>query len=210
MSYTLEEYRALADLLLFYACGINGRGEKDPVYVSVTEGRDTTPGYSSCADLGHWLHYRLGLRGSWINRKEHKGWKVGMNVSRLAYSPIADSFPQEPYECGDIGIIWSLPDTTDAHVLVFRGALPSGYATAEYGQPGGALKDRKVVGGLIGKRRIHRILRLQEAIDTCAGSGALVEPDKKILRLAIDYCNPYFAGEILDHAEKLLARPWAL
>lgn len=209
--YSIEEYRQLADLLTFYACGASGRGEKDPVYISVTEGRDTVPGYSSCADLAHWLHFRLGLRGSWINRKEHKGWKVGLNVSRLAFSPIADKFPREPYECGDIGIIWARTDTTDAHVLMFRGLMePGTYATSEYGQPGGALKSRQISEGKIGKRKIHRVLRLQEAIDTCSSANLLLPPDIKTLKLALDYCSRYFSGEVLDQCEKLIARPWSL
>lgn len=210
MTYTTEEYRQLADLLLFYACGENGRGERDPVYVQVTEGRDTTPGYSSCADLAHWLHYRLGMRGSWINRKEHKGWKVGMNVSKLAYSILAEPDPREPYDYGDIGIIWALPTTTDAHVLVFRGGFQGKYATAEYGQPGGALKIREVRGTKIGSKTIHRCIRLQEALHVCAGSGSLVEPDRKVLREAIKYAESYYSGELLDLLDNLVARPWAL
>lgn len=217
MTYTIEEYRLLANLLLVYACGATGRSESDPVYKRVTEDRDTGAAYSSCADLAHWLHYRLGLRGSWINRKEHMGWRVGQNVSKLAFSSVADPHVSGPYSCGDIGVIWSNVQGTDAHVLVVRheswsqsadGSRRTLLDTAEYGQPGGALRVRSLLDGKIGTRTLQRVLRLAECIDTCAGSGRLMRPDADTLRLALEYGADYFTGEVLDACEKLLARPW--
>lgn len=227
MSYTIEEYRLLADFLLYYAGGSVGRSEDDLVYKTVTEGRDVGAhqnSYSSCGDLAHWLHYRLGLRGNWINRKEHAGWKVGLNVSRLAYAPVSDTQVSGPYYCGDVGIIWNSPQGTDAHVLVIRSAQESwtsgrngertsvGYTleTSEYGQPGGALKSRTLTNGKIGSRKLQRIVRLAECIDYCAGLRNLVRPDIKTLTDALAYGEAHFSGETLDNCESLLARPWTL
>lgn len=219
MTYTLEEYRILSDLYLVYACQGNlGRDESDPVYQAITEGRDTgamRAKYSSCGDLAHWLHFRLGMRGSWVNRRECRGWKVGQNVSRLTYNTMVDTRPEWPVhvDAGDICIIWNRPDGTDAHVILCRGPLlGESLQTAEYGQPGGALRVRTLSQSTmqIGTRRLQRILSLPRALDTCAGSGLLVAPDKRVGGAAIAFGEGYFDGDTLDGCEKLLARPWAL
>jgi hypothetical protein len=151
----ISEFRDLATLLLRYAVA-HGGSCKDPVYASITEGRD--PGlpsnrYSSCGDLAHWLLMRLGVRSALVNRKEHLGWAVGMNVARLAYAPMArDSSNGDVYAPGDILVIWSKPDATNAHVQCVleheRASATSGNGrllAAEAGQSHGAETHPRVL-----------------------------------------------------------------
>lgn len=123
-------YRLAAVALVHYACGpaprAPGRGwrsKNDPVYLEVVEGRDVGPRrkrYSSCADLAHWLVFRLGVRAHWINRDEHRGFKDVVNLSRIAYCPEAET-PRRidhAFEPGDLLVLWNRADTSDAHVNV--------------------------------------------------------------------------------------------
>jgi hypothetical protein len=216
LMFDLADYELFSDVLLMYACGFEGRNENDPVYQRVTEGRDVGAmqrKYSSCADLAHWLHFRLGLRTSWINRAEHKGWKSGVNVSKLAFSAVAKTWKKDVQDLhrGDVGVIWSLPDSTDAHVFVFH--KPAGevnsvpvWLTAEYGQPGGAPKSRTVTyQGKVGSKTLHKVIPLSVAIETGKSSGLLVKPDKATILEACAYCESALSGEILDRIENLLA-----
>jgi hypothetical protein len=181
-------YRALAAELVEYACkGSTGRLESDAVYQAVVEGRDRPPypnRYSSCGDLAHWMLYRLGVRLPLVNREEHLGWTSGVNVSRLAFDPLASSDPPDSsrFQAGDIGIIWSNAEATDAHVFVFLDdQQPQALLVGEYGQPGGRVNTRRVGyrGGqlAIGGRRLHRILRLDEVIDAADAAGHLEPPE---------------------------------
>lgn len=184
----LETYRRWATELVEYACGYSGgRGEDDPVYQAVTEGRDRGTmqrRYSSCGDLAMWMLYRLGVRSSWVNRDEHRGWTSGINVSRLVFDAPALVAPgiQEHYLPGDIGIIWSAADGHDAHVFVILDdQQPHALFVGEYGQPGGALHTRRVGyhGGMlsIGTRALYRVLRLDEVLAAAARERLLVSPE---------------------------------
>ena len=192
--------RGFATELLNYACAkwTGGRDENDPVYREVTENRDIgamQQSYSSCGDLAHWVLYRLGCRSKFVNRKEHLGWKPGKNVSLLAFAPVAeDAKPTDRYAAGDILIIWSREDTTDAHVMVALEHSPSDddggslLTCAEYGQPGGkviahAMKDPLMVG----RRKIRRVLRLSRVLRAAAEQELLVEPDYTTLPKAKAY-----------------------
>jgi hypothetical protein len=167
---------ALAPRLLDFAC--IGASDKGGNYLSVVEGRDW-PGYSSCADLAHWLLYRLGCRQSWINRYEHNvgdlgepGWDSQVNVGRLAFTaPLTvrrSPFPGVIASAGDIFIQWNHPAGQDAHVFLCR---------REHGQPGGHIRDRVVTGrdGYLycGPRRIQRWLKLDLCITDAAERGEL-------------------------------------
>lgn len=176
-------YRRLAVALCEYACGPNGRDKNDPVYVEVTEGRDG-PGpeqrrhYSSCADLAHWMLQRLGVTASWVNRKP--SWRAGKNVSLLAWNLWAkqDGFDgawrPKP---GDILIIWSLPDTSDAHVCVCLAEPKDGHIrTANYGaggmsaavSPGCRISDSPLRWDgrhwILGKREVHRHISISDVL----------------------------------------------
>jgi hypothetical protein len=188
MRYPVD-YHALAVDLVEYACGgSEGRPETDPVYQAVTEGRDRPPypnKYSSCGDLAHWLLYRLGVRLPFVNRDEHLGWWSGVNVSRFAFdTPLAIRRPPATDRCkpGDIGIVWSNPGATDAHVFIFLDdQRPGAVFVGEYGQPGGRLNTRRVGvhGGKlsIGTRALERVLRLDDVIDAADASGFLEPPE---------------------------------
>ena len=182
------DYRALAAELVEYACGgADGRPESDLVYQAVTEWRDfgaSQRSYSSCGDLAHWLLFRLGVRLPFLNRAEHLGWTSGANVSRLAFANVAefDPRPDARFLPGDIGIVWSKREGTDAHVFVIlEDAQPSALLVAEYGQPGGHVRARAIgyEGGLlrIGARTLHRVLRLDRVIDAADEAGALAAPE---------------------------------
>lgn len=180
--------------LISYACGRfgNGRDEDDPVYQTVTEGRDVPPfrkSYSSCGDLAHWLLFRLGSRLDLINRKEHKGFKIGRNVSKLAFSSLAENAADDDvYEAGDILIIWSKSDATDAHVMVVLAHRDKTLISGEYGQPGGAIRTHVMKKPRrIGKRTIHKVLRLRRVLEASENSSKLQEPDLTALPLAQAY-----------------------
>jgi hypothetical protein len=230
----------LAVRLLEWACGVgpgpggivtNGAhavNEFNPRYKLVTEGRDwragkPDPDYSSCGDLGHWLHYRMGVRDTRVNRAElwvppyagdggprrtlKPNYKPGANVSRLTQwlSPVAPNV-HTTLMCtpGDILIVRGAPGTehvicvidhhienefpehgswVDKHVLM----------TAEYGQPGGALRTRDVElrqdrddcgracacppygeGLYIGQRRILYRIPLLDVLAQARAAGRLV------------------------------------
>lgn len=187
----LSQIRKLALAWLEHACnGEHGRPEKgDAVYDAVTEHRDIGKTYSSCGDLAHWLLFRLGVRSPWINRAEFGGWRVGANISRLAWSAIArPARPADHYEAGDVLIIWSKPDTTDSHALVVREHLTVGppqgtvIRSADYGQPGGKYRERAVVIGphstrILGGRTIQRVLPLADVMARAWTLGQLAAPE---------------------------------
>jgi hypothetical protein len=190
---------AFATDLVNYACGkwSNGRDENDPIYREVTENRDVGPAqkrYSSCGDLAHWLLYRLGCRARFVNRKEHQGWIPGMNVARLAFfEATRDPSPNDRYAAGDVLIVWSRADTTDAHVLVAleHRELETGLrllTAGEYGQPGGAIREHLLERPLlVGNRSIRRILRLSDALRVADAQRLLTEPDYTVLPRAQAY-----------------------
>ena len=195
------DYRALAAELVEYACGgSDGRPETDSVYQAVTEGRDRGAmqrRYSSCGDLAHWLLYRLGVRLPFVNRAEHQGWTSGVNVSRLAFERFADIDPGRTarFLPGDIGIVWSTPEATDAHVFVIlEDAQPDALLVGEYGQPGGHVGARRVGydHGLLFMvaRAVHRVLRLDRVLDAADSAGVLAPPEPTAMwaeRLGLAY-----------------------
>jgi hypothetical protein len=173
--------------LLDWACAGGKLDERHPHYTAVTEGRDpANPKYSSCGDLAHWELFRLGCRQHWVNRKEHLGWGVGQNVSRLAFGA-PTSVRRTPragarFETGDVLIVWNKADGTDAHVMVvYEFAFsPLRLVVAEYGQPGGHIAERKLTvreGELyVGSRQIQRWMPLALALTDAAERGLLEPP----------------------------------
>lgn len=174
--------------LLDWACQGGTQDTMHPNYLRVVEGR-THRGYSSCADLGHWLFFRCGARQTWLNREEHEGWKDQVNVSRFAFSapnsvrktPVPDVW----YEPGDVLIVWNNESGTDAHVMVVRDAarLPGRLVVAEFGQPGGHVKEKLVterdghlcVHGKKSVKRIQRWLPLAAVLTNASDHGLLRE-----------------------------------
>lgn len=186
-TYDLNELRHKADDFLSYACGYSrGRETTDKVYRAVVENR-IAPKYSSCGDLAHWLLFRLGVRETWINRREHANYKIGHNISRLCYLPAPVRMVIQPDEftpeCGDVLVVWSLPTTYDAHVICVINWDPAERVllTAEYGQPGGKLrrhviKDEKKLR--VGARAIQRWLPLDRVLAMAAPRGRLIPPEE--------------------------------
>jgi hypothetical protein len=169
----IDRRQALVHRLLDWACnGERGVDEDHPHYREVTEGRDVgamRSKYSSCGDLAHWLLYRLGCRAPFVNRAEHRGWKVGANVSLLSTAPHGVRqlpVPGARFEPGDVLIVWNHQQGHDAHVMVVYEHRPdlARLVVAEYGQPGGHVRKRLLTanGGLlyIGTRKLQRWLPL--------------------------------------------------
>ena len=169
----IHRLRCLAASWLEWSCADDAVDEQHPRYVRVTEGRDPGPGYSSCADLAHWLYFRLGCRERWVNRAEHRGWKMEVNVSRI----VAVSEPWRPRQlyAGDVLCIanrW--PSGTDAHIVCVITHDEGLLCTAEYGQPGGALKIyREFDGRRIGHRLVRTVMPLEARLRAAAEAGLL-------------------------------------
>lgn len=226
----LAAYRRLATELLAFACdGPKGRDEHDAVYREITEGRDgpspqQMAKYSSCADLAHWLYYRLGFREDWINREECHGWVVGANLNRWCPVPIGPNrFARKPEAidfnpmAGDVIVI---NNAYGGHVLCVQYAeIPNDTPspeqpmpmldlwTAEYGQPGGMQKAHSVWpdgrGGLLlgkphtskGGNSIISHVRLDVALLGC--EAWLEAVDVEVLR-------GYQADEVLVELKEAL------
>jgi hypothetical protein len=172
--------------LLEYACNPpKGRSEKDPIYQQITEGRDVgkaQASYSSCGDLAHWMLYRLGVRSPYVNRDENKGWKAQVNVSNLAFSPAAKVPNNDTvYKPGDIIVIWSEANGSDGHVIVVKEQTTAGkIQTGEYGQPGGAIKNRTIKESddgrpIMGNRIVQRYLPLDDVLALAQQNGELAD-----------------------------------
>jgi hypothetical protein len=168
----LHEYRLRAVERLEYACA--GAPKKDsPRHLEIKEDRRVKV-YSSCADLAHWLYFRLGVRSEFINRDEHHGWKPIVNVSRLVSQSVP--YTGQRLEGGDVIVIankW--PSGTDAHVICIVDQLSDILlATAESGLPGNGLQNRK----LPMKRKIRVVLPLEKILDEADAAGLLVQPEE--------------------------------
>jgi hypothetical protein len=193
VTFSVSEYRDHARRFLLWACGPgDGYPEPHPIYQQVTEGRDKPPypnKYSSCGDLAMAMLEHLGVRLSMVNRaKLNGGFRYGLNVSLLAYSRLArEPRPDDRFEAGDVLIVWDLlvgpKATTDAHVICPLDEFPETrkILTAEYGQPGGAVRTRGIsrLGGgtSIGGRSLQRVLKLDDVLEQADRLGKLVPVD---------------------------------
>jgi|GEM_PF-1512855 len=177
-------YRARALELLDYATDEDqGRSESDLQYKLITEARDTGKAYSSCGDLVHWMLYRLGVREYFVNRAEHLGWKMGRNISLLAWKCAATRRPRknEKYSAGDILMIWNDAGGKDAHVFVVREHVGDIIYSADYGQPGGARRGRMLRNGFLGNRKLQIVIPLEDIISNARAAGKLITDDEKLL-----------------------------
>lgn len=197
---SFELFQAAAVALDLWAIGgEKGRSKDDPVYEAVTEGRDRgamRARYSSCGDRAHWKLFRLGVRAPWVNRAEHKGWRVGANISAIASACGAPYAAWVPIP-GDELLVWNTPQGFDAHSLSILEVKGDTFVTANYGAGGmsaaawpGARRGEAVWkrNGSVwhyGAKRIQRVLRLAE-----------------IHRLAVAWCDipagVALTGEVID------------
>lgn len=171
--------------LTFAANGFEGRQEKDPEYIDITEGRDVgamQQKYSSCGDLPHWLLEGCGVRFPWVNRAALGQYAVGMNVARIQSMAHELAPPSirvfESLWIGDVLIVWNSPKGLDAHVIVATGPLQNGVLpTVEMGQPGAVACMRipklRPDGWYIGTRRVQKILKFAATIEAAARAGKL-------------------------------------
>lgn len=200
---TVDQRLALVPALLDYACAA-GKGRPhlgDVVYDAVVEGRQRQteqlraawekrdpatrgpkPFYSSCGDLAHWLLYRLGVRESYLNRTEHRGWRPALNVTLLVCrakfgtNTLAEvATANDRYGPGDILVVNTATPATTHVVVVREHPEPETIVVGEYGQPGGHVAAKMVTRpgkahAILGKRQIDSVLRLRRVLDA---SGAL-------------------------------------
>lgn len=209
------DYPALVLAFTNYACDrTHGRPPLgDAVYAAVTEGRQEQIAqirrhqidngvdphklafYSSCADLCHWLYFRLGIDLPWVNREESRrydgtGWEVGLNVALLSsQNPLSHACaPGDQYEPGDVLRIGT-PGQNNDHVMIVRShVLGDSIEVAEYGQPGGAIHTHALThaAGItnMGSRRLLSYLRLTECLDAADSAGKLLPITLADLKLA--------------------------
>jgi hypothetical protein len=206
--------RAAVALAKFAVNGDSGRVSGDPVHEWVTEGRRTQyeralangaawaqrmrAGYSSCGDLAHWLLMCLGCRYELVvNRGDDggvKGWAIGANIGRLAWSSWYEHASENglPIE-GDILHV-APPD----HVSVLIDASdPDSWATADYGQPHGRMREcplRDVSQGLLVRgRKLEGWVSIGRMVKLGALIADAIVPDD----FDGDECdNPYVDVEI--------------
>lgn len=159
------EFRKRAVAWLESVCRGNP-GLNSPQHLEVKEGRRVKI-YSSCADLAHWMWFRLGIREPWINRREHLGWEQGVNVSRIVTH--SEPYRGQLLDGGDVIVIandW--PKGSDAHVICVIDQPAANYLlTAESGLPGNGLQRRN----LPMKRRIQTVLSLKTVLERAELTG---------------------------------------
>lgn len=145
--------RYVRALARFYCGGKKGRGKLDPVYVHVTQGRDTRANwthYSSCGDLLHCLAWELGARSLWVNRDADaspegsseqwpaRKWSFGQhdNISMLQGSGPAIVTPRTYLpEAGDFLLCWH-DNGSGVHVRVAGDTDAGVLETFDYGAGG--------------------------------------------------------------------------
>lgn len=167
----------------FLCGGYRGRSKLDPVYVEVTEGRDSKAmwaKYSSCGDLSQEMAFHMGVRELWINRAQYLGWRPGQNLTAFYSASGPAKSPPLGYlpEPGDLGFIWRTG--FDAHTFVFGDPLPGGLIeTFNYGAGGmqaihypGARMDRSTLraeGGKlhVGARTLHMVCTVPQLLERC-------------------------------------------
>jgi hypothetical protein len=211
---SIDRSQYVKDLLDWACGGTKGRNENDPVYKEVTEGRDVgryQKSYSSCGDLAHWMLYRMGVRSDYVNRTENGGWKSQKNISNLASSPVAEvPNANTQYKAGDIAVIWSESNGTDAHTFVVVEQSGNTLTVAEYGQPGGAIHNRtiKIQDGkpFIGNRQIQRVVPLDKAIELARQSGQLDSVGLPNKEFGYPEDSPKWDGIVAGDARRILEK----
>ena len=141
---------------LAHHAALHGHDPFGSMSMAVTEGRivgyqKCRPKSSSCGDLLHCCAFAAGLRGDVVNRTEYRGWKPIRNITSwwpywtrddkgLIVTPSLGLLMP-----GDFGMLDG--DTAAAHVFVALSLNESRteLLTADYGQPGGALRRCPVV-----------------------------------------------------------------
>lgn len=186
----LHERRKVAVAWLEWSCGVpeaRAVSERDQRYRVVTADLDpgsfgvTPDPVSSCAFLPHWLYVQIGVREPWVDHPMAPGgWRGdGGILSRLVRQSVP--WDHRKLEGGDVIIVahkW--PSGKDAHVVCVcdEARLEDDehwLATAEYGQPGGALHSRSWNRSHWGGSRkpVRVVLPLERVLRQAFGHGLL-------------------------------------
>ena len=215
MAVSIELWRVGIAALASWACGYSkGRGKLDPVYVKWTEGRDAKGSwahYSSCADLGHGIAQRCGVRERWVNRETddvNGPWKPVLNVGLLG---VPSEAVTAAYHSPGLGDIWILsnahwPAGSDYHVAVCLGPNPAVHGewlTANYGaggmsaseKPGAKISSKPLAtdgaGIIYGSKRVSRVITVPNLVGRSTGKPDFSGPD----------FDADFTGEVKDALE---------
>jgi hypothetical protein len=198
-----------------YACGYDaGRGKSDPVYREVSEDEHGVPRahYSSCADLGHWLLWRMGVRDHRVNRNANGGWRPIVNISLLCSlgltAGVGENGPGEDFAfgAGDILIIannWPMGGDAHCQVLLAVGAGTArtgnygagGMSAAEF--PGARISSGKFVfDGKLWRSGLRAVRRVITVADM-----------QRLAAAPADWSGAALTGEELDALDGRLVTP---
>lgn len=195
-----------------YACGgIKGRGKLDPVYVAVTQGRDSKTNwshYSSCGDQLHWHAVEMGVpvTESWINRDDPatgKKWQFGLhNNITLLQSPGPARVTPIGYvpEAGDYLICWH-EDGSDVHVRIAGNTDTGLLETFDYGA--GGMSNSEFPGATCNHVKIGTSGAKLILINPKNGAHTVVQ---KVIPLpviiSLSKALPQMTGDVIDALEK--------
>jgi hypothetical protein len=141
------------------------------------------------------------VRLPWVNRTEHGGWRPGENVSLLCWNIAARAATEKDvYLPGDVIVVWSRASAAgvmgNEHVVCVIDYDPNTgvLQSAEYGQPGGALKTSELAFGgghhVLGNRMVQRWLPLQDVLGAALAAGRLEPAEEPIPMPAPDLAPP--------------------
>jgi hypothetical protein len=186
-----------------FACGgAKGRGKLDPVYVEVTQGRDSKANwahYSSCGDQLHWMAWELGVRDPWVNRDDpdsNRHWRPGTNITDLEKPATAVPISYVP-EAGDLLLLWNtgndahvcIAGTTEAGVLEVMNYGAGGMCAVEF--PGSNISHLHVIkqhGSLFVQnpttravKQVQRVITLPNLLALSSGLPSMTSDDTAAL-----------------------------
>lgn len=205
--------RSYARALSRFACGgAKGRGKLDPVYVEVTQGRDSKPNwthYSSCGDQLHWHSVKMGvpITTDWINRDDPasgKKWEFlngRDNIGKLQHPGPATVTPTSYVpDAGDYLLCWH-EDGQDVHVRICGNTNTGMLETFDYGA--GGMSNSEFPGATCNQVKIGTIGQKLILINPKNGVHTVVQkviPLPVILALSANL--PSMTGEEIDALEK--------
>ena len=186
-----------------------GRDKLDPVYVTVTEGRDG-PGpvqrahYSSCGDQLHAILQRVGVRLPFVNRASLKQYLNGANIARLQHPACPFAREAQPHAPappppGSLCLIWTSGYDAHAFVVLGTGSDSMHLLTANYGAggmssataPGANIADSPLSGDPAGFLHVGGSHRRLHTIITPASIVPFIDAQ-------IDLSGAAVTGEVID------------
>lgn len=243
-----SDIRSLASAAARWACRDSHVSPGDERYRAVTQGRHEYYDrvgvfYSSCGDLGHFVRWAVGIRTR-VNRATEpvphalpdrtlSGWRwLGAeNVAWLCAPGNPLARPMAPDSRAEPGDVLVVDDGVDdparknhsrTHVIVVLEDRGSTMTTAEYGQPGGAVRQPVVAVRFgrrwVGERRVISWLPLWAEYQADAAAGKLgpaldletlatpapAQPSEPPCPVVTSVSAPYVTGRTAELAQRRL------